>query len=117
MQYSAGKDEMHVLRNPHGFSEDVQRAARLWAADEIERLEKSQWGGMEKLAQQRNAALEEVEQLRAALIDISIAETLSRAHQLAIQACKPSSAGGYVGTKCDGNHGGPRCPDPECWNQ
>lgn len=19
-------------------------------------------------------------------------------------------------TKCDGNHGGPRCADPECWN-
>lgn len=19
--------------------------------------------------------------------------------------------------KCDGNHGGPRCGDPECWNQ
>jgi hypothetical protein len=19
--------------------------------------------------------------------------------------------------KCDGNHGGPRCADPECWNQ
>lgn len=19
--------------------------------------------------------------------------------------------------KCDGNHGGPRCVDPECWNQ
>jgi len=19
--------------------------------------------------------------------------------------------------KCDGNHGGPRCEDPECWNQ
>jgi hypothetical protein len=33
------KDEMHVLRNPHGFSEDVVRASRLWAADEIERLD------------------------------------------------------------------------------
>lgn len=20
-------------------------------------------------------------------------------------------------TRCDGNHGGPRCLDPECWNQ
>lgn len=38
---SDGKDEMHVLRNPHGFSEDVQRAARLWAAEEIERLTSS----------------------------------------------------------------------------
>ena len=19
--------------------------------------------------------------------------------------------------KCDGNHGGPKCKDPECWNQ
>ena len=22
-----------------------------------------------------------------------------------------------AGLKCDGNHGGPRCADPECWNQ
>jgi hypothetical protein len=35
-----GADELHVLRNPHGFSEDVVRAARLWAGDEIERLSK-----------------------------------------------------------------------------
>ena len=33
-------DHMHILRNPHGHSADAVRAARLWAADEIERLQR-----------------------------------------------------------------------------
>jgi hypothetical protein len=30
---------LHILRNPYGWSEDQVRDARLWAADNIERLE------------------------------------------------------------------------------
>lgn len=29
---------LHILRNPWGWSEGDQREARLWAADELERL-------------------------------------------------------------------------------
>ena len=31
---------LHTLRNPHGHSDDEVRKARLWAGDEIERLER-----------------------------------------------------------------------------
>ena len=31
---------LHILRNPFGHSEEDVRAARLWAANEIERLER-----------------------------------------------------------------------------
>lgn len=30
---------LQILRNPHGWSEESVREARLWAADELERLE------------------------------------------------------------------------------
>lgn len=37
---ASSKDSMmHVLRNPHGHSEQDVREARLWAGDEIERLQ------------------------------------------------------------------------------
>lgn len=29
---------IHILRNPHGYSDDEVRAARLWAADELDAL-------------------------------------------------------------------------------
>ena len=31
-------EELHVLRNPYGHSDEAKRAARQWAGDEIERL-------------------------------------------------------------------------------
>lgn len=37
---------LHVLRNPHGWSEDTVRAVRLLAADELEAL----WSGSDDLA-------------------------------------------------------------------
>ena len=46
-----------------------------------------------------------------AKIDREAAEKL-KAEQDAIDAAAKTSAR----TKCDGNHGGPRCCDPECWN-
>ena len=35
---------LHVLRNPHEHGDDVVRQARLWAADEIERLRREVGG-------------------------------------------------------------------------
>lgn len=32
------RKSIHILRNPWGWTENGQREARLWAADEIERL-------------------------------------------------------------------------------
>ncbi len=34
-------DCIHILRNPYGYSTAIQREARLFACDEIERLENS----------------------------------------------------------------------------
>lgn len=33
-------DYMHILRNPYGHNADEVRAARLWAANEVERLQR-----------------------------------------------------------------------------
>ena len=32
--------ELHILRNPHGYSDERVRQARLWAGDRIEEVER-----------------------------------------------------------------------------
>lgn len=62
-------DELHILRNPHGHSADEVREARLWAADEIERLSSvANRGGHLKVANdeiERLSAENEVQHTRA----------------------------------------------------
>lgn len=42
---------------------------------------------------------------------------MNESHELDIESrFAPTEAQSPAKAKCDGNHGGPRCGDPECWN-
>lgn len=59
---------------------------------------------------QRNADLIEL------MMSISHPQSIGEAFSGAVKIRKYLGALKPVRIKCDGNHGGPRCGDPECWN-
>ena len=101
----------------HRAEEAAREAQR--KADEAARIAQAE----QRAREQEAARLAEV-QRQAEAAATAAAQAIAQAAAPApapmehapVQAVSAPAAAPTVRVKCDGNHGGPRCADPECWN-
>jgi hypothetical protein len=113
------------VMNADGADEAVEAAVRLTEKAMAKNIRDGNWPGGAILAATQRAepvAQSGVEGLIECLDALIGAGTQDGSLQLAQRTFLPqiraalNAAPPAAAQKCDGNHGGPRCADPECWN-
>lgn len=89
-----------------------QQAEAQRQRDEADRQAREQREAEQRLIDQQREELER----QQAIVQAAAAPAPAPMVQAPIQAVSAPAAEPAARVKCDGNHGGPRCADPECWN-